>query len=242
MADFVREDLVVGPDRSLRPSDRPVGGDDAVVDRGGAFDVAGVEGKGRAVATVGGVDHPDVEVHRGVPLDQLLQGEVAAVVGQVALDALDARGRLSVGVEVGQLELHTDVAHESGEIGMDVAELGVGGGEVLIELHDRLVDLRVGDVLRPTVMHHVEDDGNEDVPVGAGHTLDVEGAGMVLERGVLEVLHPHPLGVLPVHLLALVPVSTTVLRLRPLRGEQQEQQGQEKAGNGRQGGRKDTEK
>ena len=222
----------MGPDGGLRAADRPVGRHDAVVDRGGALDVTGVEGKGRAVAAVGGVDDPDVEVHRGVPLDELLQGEVAAVVGQVALDALDAGGRLPVGIEVGQLELHADVAHEPGEIGVDVAELGVGGGEILIELHDRLVNLRVGDVLRSIVVDHVEHDGDEDVPVGARHALGVKGAGMVLESGVPELLHPHPLRVRLVHLLALVPMGATVLCLNSVRGEQQEQQGQEKANSG----------
>ena len=57
------------------------------------------------------------------------------------------------------------------------------------------------------------------------------------KSSVPELLHPHPLRVRPVHLLALVSMGATVLCLNHVRGEQQEQQGQEKANaeRGRQG-------
>ena len=109
---LVGQDFVVGPHRGFGPADSPIGGHDAIVDGGGPFDIPWIEGKGRAIATIGRVHHPDVEVHRGVPLDKLLQRDVASVVCQVGLDAVDACRGLAIGVEIGEPKHHAHIRNQ----------------------------------------------------------------------------------------------------------------------------------
>ena len=208
MADFVGQNLVMRPHRRFRASHRPVRGHDAVVDGGRPAHVAGIEGECGSVAAIGRVHHPNVQVHRRIPLHHLLQGKVAAVVGQVGLDAVDARGRLPVGVKIRQPKHHAHVGHKPFKIGVHVDQFGVGGREVFVELHDGLVDLGIRDVLGAVVVHHVKHNGDEDVLARAqGGSGTAEG----LERFALLALHPHPLGVFTMHFLKLGLVHT----LRP---------------------------
>ena len=213
VAHLVRQNLVVRPHRGLGPPHGPVGRHDAVIHRGGALHVPGVEGERRAVSAIRRIHHPHVQVHGGVPLDHLLERQVAPVVGEVALDAVDAGGGLSVGVEVGQTKLHPHVRHQPREVGMHVWQLGVGRREVFVQLHDGLVNLRVGDVLRPVVVHHVKHNRHHDVLGGARRLTVCVLVGEVFQGDAPRLLALDPLRVRPMHLVQLFLVLAAVLRM-----------------------------
>ena len=143
----------------------------------------------------------------------MLEGNVAAVVSEFGLDAVDAGGGLAIGVEVGQAKAHADVGCDLREIGVDLGNPGVCGREVLVHLHNRFVDLGVRNVLRAVVVHHMKHDGNQKILVRAGKRLRGIVSGVVFERQPSELLASHPLGMGELHVFALPLVDTPVLCL-----------------------------
>ena len=103
--------------------------------------------------------HPNVEVLFVVPTHHALH----VVVGRQRegrLRARDSVAALARGIHLGPNELNVQVRGAGGKDGAQLAGVAVQASEILVQTNQGIVDLRLGNVVRLVVVHHVEHHGN----------------------------------------------------------------------------------
>jgi hypothetical protein len=167
VADLVRG----GPAEVERRGRRPLRPEPAVQDH----DAVGVRGPARELCVAQQVaaqlTHPDVQVAVCGPrigsacrcgLDRIpLLGERR----RLGLRPGDSVRRVAARVPIRQEELDTGVGCDRLPHTRDLADVGVGPSEVVVEDVDLTLDLSVGDVLSGHVPHDVDDDRIRVMPV-----------------------------------------------------------------------------
>ena len=104
--------------------------------------------------------HVDVHVALPGPVDELLH-VVVALIGQLILDAVDARMAVPLRIALGESELDVHIGCDVHKARHDLPRVGVHQPEIPVEDLHRVLDLRVGNVLRAVVMDDMEDHGDD---------------------------------------------------------------------------------